>query len=498
MARTLDDILALFAQARVKPRGIAIDSRRVGAGDVFVAWPGAASDGRRFIADALSRGALAVLYEASDDFRPPDTEQPVFAVEGLRALAGHLADALYGKPSERLWLAGVTGTNGKTTVSQWLAHALDALGCRCGVIGTLGNGFPGALAASLNTTPDATELHRLLAGFEASGARAAVMEVSSIGLDQERVNGARFDAAIFTNLTRDHIDYHGSMQAYADAKARLFDLPDVGAAIVDLDDDFGLSEARRLAARGMRVIGYGLAADRFGTVPGIQELAGTNLRASASGLRFDVTWEKRRVELNVRLAGAFNASNLLAVIGALLVYGAELEDIVRVAQTLTPPPGRMQLLGGENAPLIVVDYAHTPDALAKALEASREITKARGGRLVCVFGCGGDRDAGKRPQMGEAASRLADHVIVTSDNPRFEAPRQIIDDILAGAGPATVTVIERDVAIREAVLSAEANDVILVAGKGHEPYQEIRGVHTPFFDLDQAAQALAARGATTP
>jgi UDP-N-acetylmuramoyl-L-alanyl-D-glutamate--2,6-diaminopimelate ligase len=498
MTRTVFDVLALFAQTGVQARGVAVDSRRVGAGDVFVAWPGAASDGRHFIADALSRGALAALYEPGEGFRPPDTDRPVFAVEGLRALAGHLADALYGKPSERLWLAGVTGTNGKTTVSQWLAQALDAPGCRCGVIGTLGNGFPGALAASPNTTPDATELHRLLASFEASGARTAVMEVSSIGLDQERVNGARFDAAIFTNLTRDHIDYHGSMRAYAEAKSRLFDLPGVGAAIINLDDDFGLDEARRLAARGMRVIGYGLTADRFGTIPGIQELAGTKLRASASGLRFDVTWEGCRVELDVRLAGAFNASNLLALIGALLVYGMELDEIARVAQTLTPPPGRMQLLGGENAPLVVVDYAHTPDALAKALEASREITRARGARLVCVFGCGGDRDAGKRPQMGEAASRLADRVIVTSDNPRFEAPQQIIADILAGAGPTAITITDRATAIREAVISAEANDVILVAGKGHEPYQEICGARAPFSDLDQAAQALAARGVTTP
>ena len=487
------DIFALLARAGIQPRGMTVDSRRINDGDMFVAWPGAVSDGRQHIEDALSRGAAAVLYESGDGFRFPESDRPVFAVEGLRALAGALADEIYGRPSEKLWLAGVTGTNGKTTVSQWIGHALETFGYPCGVIGTLGSGFPGAFTASLNTTPDAVDLHRLLAGFVASGARATAMEVSSIGIDQGRVNGARFDVAVFTNLTRDHIDYHGSMQAYGEAKARFFDLPGVGAAVINLDDGFGVEQAERLAAHGMRVIGYSLA-DRTGTLPGVQKLIGADLCVSPTGLCFDVLWEGSRVTLDARLAGMFNASNLLAVIGTLLLHGETLNDVVQVAKTLTPPLGRMQLVGGNDEPLVIVDYAHTPDALAKVLEASRETAKARGGRLVCVFGCGGDRDAGKRPLMGEVAAKLADRVIVTSDNPRNEEPQKIIDDILKGTGPTAEVVAGRAEAIHAAVSAAEESDVILIAGKGHEPYQEIRGERYPFSDCEQAAQALAARG----
>ncbi|MDR0564991.1 MAG: UDP-N-acetylmuramoyl-L-alanyl-D-glutamate--2,6-diaminopimelate ligase [Azoarcus sp.] len=486
------DVLALLASAGVCPRGIAVDSRRVGQGDVFVAWPGAARDGRQYIEEALSRGAAAVLYESGDGFRVPETSRPIFAVEGLHTLAGGLADEIYGKPSEKLWVAGVTGTNGKTTVSQWTAQALEFLGCRCGVIGTLGNGFPGELTASLNTTPDAAELHRVLAGFVASGAQAAAMEVSSIGLDQGRLNGVRFDVALFTNLTRDHIDYHGSMQAYAEAKARFFGLPGVSAAVMNLDDEFGAREAARLAARGMRVIGYSLS-ERVEAVSGIQKLIGANLRVGRGSLCFDVLWENRRVALDVRLTGTFNASNMLAVIGGLLVRGDALDDIVRAVKTLAPPSGRMQFVGGGNEPLVIVDYSHTPDALAKALEASRETAESHQGRLICVFGCGGDRDPGKRPMMGDIAVRLADRVIVTSDNPRGEVPQKIIDDILKGTGAAAESVIERAEAIRMAVKEAANNDVVLVAGKGHEPYQEIAGKRIPFSDLEQATQALAAR-----
>lgn len=487
------DVLALFNEANVRPRGVTMDSRHIENGDVFVAWPGTADDGRRHIEDALSRGAAAVLYENGDGFCFPASGRPVFAVEGLRALAGFLADEIYGRPSERLWLAGVTGTNGKTTVSQWIGRMLEAFGCSCGVIGTLGSGFPGALTASLNTTPEAPDLHRLLAGFMASGARAAAMEVSSVGLDQGRVNGARFDVAILTNLTRDHIDYHGSMQAYGEAKAQFFDLPDVGAAVINLDDSFGVEQARRLTARGMRVIGFSLE-DRAETLVGVQKLVGADLRASPTGLRFDVLWEGCRVALDARLAGMFNASNLLAVIGALLLHGETLDEIVQTTRALVPPPGRMQLVGGDHEPLVIVDYAHTPDALAKALEASRETAQARAGRLVCVFGCGGGRDAGKRPLMGEVAAELADQVIVTSDNPRNEDPQKIIDDILSGAGPTAEAMIGRAEAIHAAVNAAGNNDVVLIAGKGHELYQEVRGERYSFSDCEQAAQALAARG----
>jgi UDP-N-acetylmuramoyl-L-alanyl-D-glutamate--2,6-diaminopimelate ligase len=487
------EILATLRDAGMVPRGISADSRHVGTGDVFAAWPGAVSDGRRHIDAAICRGAVAVLYEGSDGFRLPALNLPAFAVDGLRDQAGYLAHEIYGRPSEKLWMAGVTGTNGKTTISQWLAQALGALHTPCGVIGTLGSGFPGALSAGLNTTPDALEVHRILADFERAGARAAAMEVSSIGLDQGRVNGVQFEVAIFTNLTRDHIDYHGSMEAYAAAKARLFDSPGLKRAVINLDDGFGLIQAQRLAARGgMHLIGYTTSAQNAAAIPGVQILAGDKLRASAAGLRFELCWEGRRVELEVRLAGTFNVSNLLAVIASLLLYGVALDDIVRVVKTLTPPPGRMQVVGGDGEPLVVVDYAHTPDALAKVLDAVRGSARSREGRLICVFGCGGDRDVGKRPQMGEVASRLADRVIVTSDNPRSEEPQKIIDDILAGAGPTTETLIDRAEAIRTVVSGASVRDVIVIAGKGHEPYQEIHGERRPFSDMEQAAQALSA------
>jgi UDP-N-acetylmuramoyl-L-alanyl-D-glutamate--2,6-diaminopimelate ligase len=487
-------VLTLLTEAGVQPGGITADSRRIGAGDVFAAWPGALRDGRQYIDQAFAQGAAAVLYESGDGFRPPATGRPVIAVDGLRALAGPLAHEIYERPSEKLWLAGVTGTNGKTTISQWLAQALEALGSHCGVIGTLGSGFPGALTAGLNTTPDALELQHTLADFVRAGAQAAAMEVSSIGLEQGRVNAVQFDVAIFTNLTRDHIDDHGSMEAYAAAKARLFDLPGVDTAVINLDDDFGRKQVERLVARGsMNIIGYTMSAERAATaLPGVRPLVGDNLRASPGGLRFDLVWEGQRAGLDVRLAGTFNVSNLLAVIGTLLLRGVALSDALRVARTLTPPPGRMQLVGGNGEPLVVVDYAHTPDALAKVLEAVRDSARSRDGRLICVFGCGGDRDPGKRPQMGEIASRLADRAIVTSDNPRSEEPQKIIDDILAGAGPATEIVPDRAEAIRAAVSGASEHDVIVLAGKGHEPYQEICGVRRPFSDIEQATQALAA------
>lgn len=487
------DVLALISRHGVAPAGITSDSRRIGAGEVFAAWPGATSDGRRFIADAFANGAAAALFENGDGFKLENTTLPAFGVAGLRSLAGFLAHEIYGHPSEKLWLAGVTGTNGKTTVSQWLARALTALGARCGVIGTLGNGFPDALETTLNTTPDALDLHRLLAGFLRAGASAAAMEVSSIGLDQERVNGAAFDVAIFTNLTRDHIDYHGSMEAYGVAKAKLFDFPGLAAAVVNLDDEFGVELAKKHAARGLRVIGYTLNPSRAAALPGIEPLTAGDLRVSATGQAFGVAWEGERVEVDVRLAGAFNVSNLLAVLGALLAKGVALPEALAVAKTLTPPPGRMQLIGGHDEPLVVVDYAHTPDALAKVLEAARPAALSRGGELVCVFGCGGDRDAGKRPQMGAVASRLADRVLVTSDNPRSEEPERIVADILEGTGSATRAVIDRAEAIRAAIVEADARDVIVLAGKGHEPYQEIRGARHPFSDVEHAAQALAAR-----
>jgi UDP-N-acetylmuramoyl-L-alanyl-D-glutamate--2,6-diaminopimelate ligase len=407
-------------------------------------------------------------------------------VSGLAALSGEIAHLVYGRPSEHLWLAGVTGTNGKTSVSHWTAQALDAMRHPCAVVGTLGNGFLDALDESPNTTPDAITLHAALAGFVASGAEACAMEVSSIGLDQGRVNGAAFDVAVFTNLTRDHLDYHGSMEDYAAAKEKLFDAPGLKAAVLNLDDPMGVALAARLKGR-VPTLGYSLA----GKAPGLTDevLVADNLRLDAAGVEFDL----RGTKVVAPVVGRFNVSNLLAVIGALLARNERLEEITAALRSLKPPPGRMQALGGVKQPLVVVDYAHTPDALEKALTVLREAATARGGKLVCVFGCGGDRDPGKRPQMGAVAARLADRVLVTSDNPRSEDPLQIIAAIVAGMPAPRCIEPDRALAITEAVVGADVRDVVLLAGKGHEPYQEIAGVRHAFSDLDAAKSALAGR-----
>lgn len=486
------EILDRLADAGVRPSVITSDSRSVAPGDVFAAWPGFATDGRRYIGAAVEKGAAAVVWDCDGGFDPGPIGVPSIAVQGLRPLAGHLGHLVFGRPSDALWMAGVTGTNGKTTVSQWLTLSLGELGARCGVIGTLGNGFPGQLSEALNTTPGPLELHRCLAGFVRDGAVAGVMEVSSIGLEQGRVNGVAFDVAIFTNLSRDHLDYHKSMEAYAASKALLFALPGVAHAIVNLDDAYGMRLARSLVERGMDVIGYTQSVANAAALVGARVLVAQDVRMVGAGLRFNVVWGTESAELQARMVAAFNVSNLLAVIAALLAKGVALEDAACVVSRLTPPAGRMQLVGGVGEPLVIVDYAHSPDALAKVLEAARPTAAARGGRLICVFGCGGDRDAGKRPLMGEIAARLSDRVVVTSDNPRTEQPQRIIDEILAGiAGPVDV-IVDRAEAISAAVTQAGADDVIVLAGKGHEPYQEIMGQRHPFSDEEAARRALAA------
>jgi UDP-N-acetylmuramoyl-L-alanyl-D-glutamate--2,6-diaminopimelate ligase len=477
-------ILEQLASLGVKPTRITADSRRVEPGDVFVAFPGARVDGRDFIAQALANGAAAVIAEQGIKVGAGDTA--IVEAAGLAALSGEIAHLVYGRPSEHLWLAGVTGTNGKTSVSQWIAQAMDSLRHRCAVIGTLGNGFLDALDESPNTTPDAITLHAALAGYVANGAQACAMEVSSIGLDQGRVNGAAFDVAIFTNLTRDHLEYHGTMAAYAAAKEKLFCVPGLGAAVLNLDDPFGVELALNLKGR-LRTIGYTLgAADGSGVD---EVLRAEHLAMGAAGIEFDL----RGVHFAAPVVGRFNASNLLAVVGALLARKERMEDIAGALRDIRPPPGRMQALGGRDEPLVVVDYAHTPDALEKALGVLRETAAARGGRLICVFGCGGERDPGKRPQMGTIAGALADLVVLTSDNPRGEDPQAIIDDILAGMKARPAVQPDRGRAVAEAVAAADARDVVLLAGKGHEPYQEIAGVRHPYSDLDAAKSALGVR-----
>lgn len=382
------------------------------------------------------------------------------------------------------FMVGVTGTNGKTSVTHWIAQALNARGRKCAIVGTLGNGFVAELAAGPNTTPGAHVLAELLPDFARRGAQACAMEVSSIGLHQNRVAGVRFDVAVLTNLTRDHLEYHKTMEVYAAEKAKLFDWPGLQAAVLNLDDPFGDALAARLAER-VPTFGYTLA-DATGTD---RVLAATDLSESGDGLSFTLDG----VRFQAPVVGRFNAANLLAVTGALLAGGEQLENIATALRHVTPPVGRMQSVGGVGTPLVVVDYAHSPDALEKVLTTLRGTATARAGRLICIFGCGGDRDPGKRPQMGTIAERIADVVVVTSDNPRSEEPQAIIDQILAGMTRQPVVEPDRAAAIHAAIAAADARDLILLAGKGHEPYQEIAGARLPFSDLECATTALTGR-----
>lgn len=469
------------------------DSRKIRPGDVFVAYPGHAADGRRFIADAVSRGAAGVFWEARGfSWNPAWGAVPNVGVENLQAFAGHLAHLVYGRPSDQLALVGVTGTNGKTTCSQWIARALSATGRSCAVIGTLGNGFPDALAEAANTTPDALALHRLLGDYRAAGAGACAMEVSSIGLDQGRCHGARFSLAVFTNLTRDHLDYHGTMAAYAAAKERLFAWPELNGAVVNLDDAFG----RELLAQTTATLRIGYTLEGRQAAEADWRLAAEDLCHGPEGLAFTLVAPQGRARIDTGLVGRYNVANLLAVAGSLLALGLGFETVVAELARLQPPAGRMQRLGGAGQPLVVVDYAHSPDALDNALAALREVAAERGGKLICVFGCGGDRDKGKRPLMGAVAARLADQVLLTSDNPRSEDPAAILADILAGA-PGAAVEIDRQIAVSSAIGTAAVADVVLVAGKGHEPYQEIMGetglIRRPYSDIEAVARALEQR-----
>jgi len=471
------------------------DSRAVKMGSVFVAYPGTVRDGRAFIPEAVAHGAAAVIWEKRGFAWDERWRVPNLGVENLRARISAIAGHVYGDPSESLWMAGVTGTNGKTSVSQWIAAACDALGRRSAVVGTLGNGLVGERAEARNTTPDPIVLQRLLADYLRRGARNVAMEVSSHGLDQERVAGIRYDVAVFTNLTRDHLDYHGTMDAYAEAKYRLFSARGLTHAVINVDDDWGARFARRLAGGGLEVITCSAGGARADAPRA--RLSASSVALSEAGVRFHVAGDWGEGDVTARALGAFNVANLLAVTGALVADGIPFADALRAVSALEPVPGRLERLGGGELPLVVIDYAHTPDALDKALAALRNVLEGaaragKRGRLICVFGCGGDRDAGKRPLMGEVAARLADHVVVTSDNPRGEDPNAIIAQVLAGIRGRDAEAIEdRQVAIFSAVHRAAAGDVVLLAGKGHETYQEIAGTRLPFNDREVAAAALA-------
>ncbi len=493
--------------AAIAPAGqLASDSRRIGPGDVFFAYPGDAGDGRRFIGAAIAQGAAAVLHEGQDFDWDPAWRVPHLAVAGLKKLAGPIAHAFYGQPDSAMFSVGVTGTNGKTSSALWLGQALARLGRPSAVIGTLGVGlYQGRNTPEFDvtgyTTPDAVLLARTLAALRGQGAAALAIEVSSIGLDQARTAGMHFDVALLTNLTRDHLDYHGDMAAYEAAKNRLFDWPGLQSAVLNLDDPMGARLAARLAGTlpgRLPLLGYTLA--DAATVPdagAVVMLRASQLRSRAAGTEFHLDSPFGAAVVKTQLVGAFNISNALGVLGALLAGGAPWRAALDAIEALVPAPGRMQQVGGQDAPMVVIDYAHTPDALDQTLRTLRQVAQERGGQLWCVFGCGGERDQGKRPQMG-AIAQLADHVLVTSDNPRGEEPHAIIGQIVAGMdrarpGCALQTIEDRAAAILSAVKHAAKADVILLAGKGHEPYQEIKGKKLPFSDAEHAQLALSAR-----
>ena len=460
------------------------DSRRVQRGDTFVAYPGAAHDGRRFIAQAIARGARSVLWDNRNFRWNPAWRVPNLGIPQLRKRVGGIASEINGEPSAHLRVIGVTGTNGKTTCSQWVAQALNATGTCTAVIGTLGYGLRGKPRPLANTTPDAIWLHAQLAAFVRRGARAVSMEVSSIGLDQDRVAGVQFDTALFTNLTRDHLDYHRTLRRYRAAKARLFGWESLRHAVINLDDAFGAELARCVPRRGLMVIGYG-----FGRAARVRA---THLVADECGVRFDVATPWGAARIASPALGRFNVYNLLATLAVLLTSGVGLREAAAALALLTPAPGRLQKLGGGRRPLVVVDYAHTPDALQQVLTTLRELGTDTS-RLICVFGCGGGRDRGKRPLMGGIAARLADVVYVTSDNPRDEKPLAIISDVLDGIHDVREMLAatpDRRRAIRHAITHARRGDIVLIAGKGHEAYQEIRGVRRPFSDAGVARTAL--------
>lgn len=490
LSALLQDIVELKPEADRTITGMSLDSREIQAGDLFLACSGLKHDGAKFIDAAISNGAVAVLWETQPGIESiPLTYRskangdsvPVIAVANLSQQAGILADRFFGQPSRALFVSGVTGTNGKTSVSQFLAHSQSA-DAPAGVIGTLGYGLYQHLEMGQLTTPDAVTVHRWLAELREQGATSVAMEVSSHALHQGRVNGVLFDCAVFTNLSRDHLDYHGDMQSYAEAKRGLFNMPGLRYAVINSDDSIGRELLTGLPGT-LTVWRYGLEAEHQ------PEVLGKCLSMSSDGIEVEVETPQGKGRFHSRLLGRFNISNLLAVLAVLLLSGIPLQGALARLSTIKPLPGRMETFGGDRKPLVVVDYAHTPDALEQVLTALREHTA---GKVWCVFGCGGDRDAGKRPLMGAIAESQADEVILTNDNPRSEEPEQILAEIKQGmANPdACHTLADRQRAIAMAISQARRGDVVLVAGKGHETWQQLGAEKIPFSDIDEVKSQL--------
>jgi len=451
--------------------GISMDSRHVRAGDAFIAVAGAATHGMNFAAEAQARGARVIIH---DGLAPvPGLDIPAVRIEGLGGLLSRLAARFYHCPSDRLTIAGVTGTNGKTSTAHFIAQVWQRSNGKAGLIGTIGYGAMTRLKPAALTTPDPVSVHRMLAECIDQGVENVAMEVSSHALQQGRCADIAFAVAVFTNLSRDHLDYHGSMERYAAAKRRLFTDCRPGFAVINADDEFGRSLIAGLAGK-LEILSYG--------TNGSSELRAAVLHMDASGMRLKISSPWGQGSVHTGLLGRFNVSNLMAAAGALALLGMPWSELMHQVEMMHPVPGRMHCLGGEHdQPLVVVDFAHTPDALRQALAALRAHLH---GRLTCVFGCGGERDRGKRPIMAAVVESLADRVVVTTDNPRGEKPQDIFRDMLAGmkSPDKAVVIADRGAAIRQAILDSRAGDIILVAGKGHETCQEANGQRVPFSD----------------
>jgi UDP-N-acetylmuramoyl-L-alanyl-D-glutamate--2,6-diaminopimelate ligase len=478
--------------ANIRVQDIKLDSREVEPGDLFVALAGEEVDGATFIDKAVVRGAVAVVVEADRSSEFADCAVPLIGVNNVRDRLGELADRFFLHPSQQLCVVGITGTNGKTSCCQYIAQSLQAANIPCGVIGTLGWGELGALQNTGNTTPDVISVHRMLAHFVAAKHQVVAMEVSSHGLDQQRVSGVRFDTAVFTNLSRDHLDYHQTMKSYAQSKRQLFEFPGLKHAVLNVDDTFGeqvYQQLRANQASDLQVLGFGFNPETETENKHATDVCGSHIQLSVDGIRARISSPWGEGILSSSLLGRFNLSNLLAVFSVLCLQGMSMDKALAVIASLSTAPGRMERYSGDGLPVVVVDYAHTPDALMVALAALREVSDQQ---LICVFGCGGDRDRGKRAQMGEVAERFSDQVIITNDNPRSEPEERIVEDILAGmTRPLSRRICkDRAAAIQMAVDMAAANDVVLVAGKGHENYQQVAGLRRAFCDAEQVKQAL--------
>ncbi len=489
LSKLLDGIVDLPKQQNCTVKGLALNSNELQVGEVFVALIGTHQHGAAFIPQAIAAGAVAVLCEKTDELDELSAyEVPVVIIEDLSRQLGGIASRFYGYPSRSMTVIGITGTNGKTTCCQLLAQVLSE-SSPCGVIGTLGYGLYGQLNSGGHTTPNAIDVHRLLADMRAAGAEQVVMEVSSHGLEQGRVEGVAFDVALFTNLSRDHLDYHGDMKRYGAAKQRLFVMPGLKHAVINADDAFGRALLHELTGH-ISLTAYSL--ELTSGLPGKPLVSGRELKQTRDGLQMQVCESDGSVTIKSPLLGRFNAANLLAIYGVLQWLGLSRHSIAARIARCVSIPGRMECFTQAGLPLVVVDYAHTPDALEQALEALREHCD---GVLWCLFGCGGGRDRGKRPLMGALAECHADRVVLTDDNPRDEGGDQIILDILAGIKQKKriKVIADRARAISAVVAEAEPEDVVLIAGKGHEDYQIIAGETVPFSDGQLVIEQLARR-----